>query len=530
LCVYLLHTLSEGALVLQMTTKSTALAELNQLQKELNLLRQEELILSANGLKWYDPAGWKHDLFHQKGDFKFRYVRCGNRFGKTEMGVAEDVAWALGERPWYPKDHPARYAGIPRRKVRLLIIVESWKKADDVLTNFDSGKFWKYIPKASFVDTENDHGGNLQTIRVKSIWGGNSLIKIDTIATYRLSPQSMESSQWDAIHIDEPCPEKLWTAVSRGLIDTGGKAWFTCTPLIHPWINRFFIPSGKDVDHNTEPFANSKKFIITGSSYDNKYNTKENIDDILSDIKKEERDARLFGIPSGAGGIVYSEFDRHLHIFDEDSIPHGWSGLNDPPPHYMMRAAIDTHERTPQAVLHEATISDGRDLHIYYFAEQFDSRYVDTTCHQFNTITMPYVVQQILFDPRAYIESPVDDSTLADVFMSYGIVGEKAIKDPKRAIITVKAKLKERTDSGKATIHFASNLVETLYEFENYLWDPKKANDPLPENNHMMENLGRLLMSHPGVYIDPNEKNETHFGQVKVVDTPNLDLNVSLSL
>ena len=56
------------------------------------------------------------------------------------------------------------------------------------------------------------------------------------------NPMGLESSQWDWIHVDEPIPEGMWNAVSRGLMDTGGSAWFTCTPIAEQWINEFFLP------------------------------------------------------------------------------------------------------------------------------------------------------------------------------------------------------------------------------------------------------------------------------------------------
>jgi hypothetical protein len=512
-----------------MSDRREQLAEIAELRKQISLLKREEIILKQNGLRFYDAAGWKHDLFHRKGDYKFRYVRCGNRFGKSEMGVAEDVAWARGERPWYPATDPARFAGIPKKAVRILLVVENWEKSEDVFTDLSHGKFWRYISPDMFVDYDKEHGGCIDTIRIKSIWGGVSLIKIQTISSFKQSPQTVESSQWDAIHIDEPCPRELWVGASRGLMDTNGKAWFTCTPLIHPWINRFFIPSGMVVDSKSEPFADDNKFVITGTSYDNKYNTREGIDSIADTWKKEERESRLFGIPSDAGGVVYGEFDPNRHIYRADDLPKGWTAIDKPPAHYMIRAAIDTHERTPQAVLHEATIFDGRNTFIYYYAEQFDSRYVHPTAQTFNEITSGRLLQQTLIDPRAYIESPEDDSTLADVFLSYGIVTERATKDPKRAIQAVKAKLLERTEQGNPTVYFSEDLTETLFEFDNYLWNPKKKNDPLPENNHMMENLGRLLLSHNG-YVNPFEENPAHFPQTHPNSNEDLNIDASLTL
>ena len=86
-----------------------------------------------------------------------------------------------------------------------------------------------------------------------------------------------ESSQWDWIHVDEPIPEAMWIANSRGLMDTGGSAWFTCTPIAEQWINKFFLPTklmrssfeggfpgtNTDVDYNMGPSATSQGISLT---------------------------------------------------------------------------------------------------------------------------------------------------------------------------------------------------------------------------------------------------------------------------
>jgi len=520
--------------------------KIREKQRMLALLDQETIILKSDGLKYYRPAGWKHDLFHRKGHYKYRYLRTGNRFGKSELGVVEDIAWCRGERSWYNETDPARYSGIPKRHVRILLIVEDWGKSDDVFTNLENGKFWKYIPKDAFAGYDVGPSGDIDTIKIKSIWGGTSVIKIQTIASFKQSPQRGESSQWDAIHVDEPCPEALWTAVSRGLMDTGGSAWFTCTPLIHPWINRFFIPRGKAVTEKTDPFENEKKFVILGSSYDNKMLTKEHIDDYAKTLKKEERAARITGIPSGAGGFVYDEFDRNIHLYTEDDLKiMGWAGLNDPPrtvwdtdaegnqyvkkPGYMIRAAIDTHERTPQAVLFEATIGTGDECYIFYFAELFETRIIATTANLFNEVVQGRNLFQTLIDPRAYIESPIDQSTLAGEFLNHGIIGEKAPKDLKRGILKVKEYLTKRDSKGRPVVQFSENLRETLFEFEEYMWDLKDPDKPIDENDHMMENLYRLMSTHPG-YVDLDEKTKAHFGQREVFEPQDMDIEVSLEV
>ena len=74
-------------------------------RRELELLRKHNKLRDENGLLCYKPHR-KQEMFHYYGDRKYRYVRTGNRFGKSDMGAAEDVAWAVGARLWLPEDHP----------------------------------------------------------------------------------------------------------------------------------------------------------------------------------------------------------------------------------------------------------------------------------------------------------------------------------------------------------------------------------------------------------------------------------------
>ena len=55
----------------------------------------------AYGINFYRPHA-KQDKFHRAGDKVGRYVRTGNRGGKTKCGAAEDVAWLLGGQNMVP--------------------------------------------------------------------------------------------------------------------------------------------------------------------------------------------------------------------------------------------------------------------------------------------------------------------------------------------------------------------------------------------------------------------------------------------
>ena len=76
------------------------IAELETKQKLRDALQAKLRAKRAFGLPFYKPHP-KQEKFHRAGEFKRRYVRTGNRFGKSDMGAAEDCSWALGYRPFF---------------------------------------------------------------------------------------------------------------------------------------------------------------------------------------------------------------------------------------------------------------------------------------------------------------------------------------------------------------------------------------------------------------------------------------------
>lgn len=476
----------------------------------IRLLKQREIDAATLGVAMYRPHP-KQDKFHRLGNFKFRYLRTGNRFGKSDCGSAEDVAWALGERPWYSKDDPARYVGIPQKCNKILILCTDWGKAKSVFTNETTGKtqgkLWKWIPKGSFVRRSTNHSGEINQVVVKSVWGGESIIVIDTVAAYKQNSLRGESDWYDAIHVDEPIPQEMWTSFARGLVDTGGKAWFTCTPLMEPWINRFFIPSSRIVLNEAEPnyFQDSKqrtnRVVIVGTSYDNPFVAPEDIDEVMDGFSDRERTARLFGRPIDQAGTVHWPFNDE-HVYYET--PPGWADVNIPPLDYTVRCHIDFHRCTPYAVLFSATAPDGT---VYFFDEIWEQCSTDSIAYQIQQKLKNYFVPIIWMDPSGFIKTMQEETTFADDLINYGIVAEKASKDLTRGINMTNNMLQM---SGK--LKFGNHLHRTLFEFESYVYDDpeKKPDKPRDKNDHMMEGLHRLCLGgldyiNPGIFEMPKD-------------------------
>lgn len=500
-------------------TETVPELELIRKRQELALLRQKKKLKEENGVAFYVPHA-KQDLFHRAGKYKRRYVRTGNRFGKSDMGAAEDCAFALGYRPWYKEGDPARTVGIPRHSTKGCIVVQDWDKAHEIFTNTEPGKsrgkLFRFLPKDSIVSTKKGRSGTgISEIVVKSIHGGHSTIHLETVRSYVQNPMGLESSDWDWIHIDEPCPQAMWTAVSRGLVDRNGSAWFTCTPLKEAWINDFFIPSSLTRATFDRPYTDEKasapKWVITGSSRDNPHISKEALAAFEEDISEEERACRIRGIPMALSGLVYKDFDQSVHVYRDT--PAGWDDAQTPPQSYTIRTFIDPHPKTPHAILHFATAPTG---HTFIFREMFRPGLIRDITEHISAQVEGYHVEDFLCDPIAWIENPITGSCMADEFYEAGLPVSPAPKDLSYGILKTQAKFRERDVQGNPTILVHESCEEFLYEIDRYIWQEGKEK-PVDENDHMMENLYRAVLTKLNYVRE--EQREVNYKPIEVTST-----------
>lgn len=479
------------------------MVELRRLQRLVRMKR-------ACGLLFYKPFP-KQDAFHSAGNYKRRYLRTGNRFGKSTVGAAEDAAWAIGERVWYPEGDPRRYVGIPKRATKGLIIVSDWEKAKEIFTNNVEGqargKLFKFLPKDSLGRCPTNNAGVIAEINVKSVHGGYSTIYLDTVKSFKANPMGQESSDWDWIHVDEPCPKEMWVANSRGLIDRNGSAWFTCTPITEPWINDMFIPrSALRKEVTGEIILDENHWMATGSSYDNPHNTSEALAIFEKNLTDEEKACRIGGVPLSLSGLVYKEYKEEVHLLKK--LPYGWDSWLAPPTSYTYRIYIDPHPQTPHAVLFAATCPYGP---VFFWHEIFRKCLIPDLCDMINEVMFGREITSILCDPAAFIQSPIDNMSMADVFLDNGLVVEKAPKDLARGIIETQAFLGARVLSPTGTVmpkcYFSPHLTETLWEFDHYMWSSTKKDKPVDKDDHMMENLYRAVITDHG-FITQTDKIE----------------------
>jgi hypothetical protein len=461
-------------------------------RRRLELLRAKKHAIKEYGLPFYRPSP-KQDAFHRAGGHvKRRMLRAGNRFGKSTCGCAEDCAFALGERPWYPTSDPARYAGIPKHPVKILIITTDWDKVDEIWTSERGdapGKIWTMLPRANVVSKRRNHSGAIDTIEVKSkLYSGNSLIRFDTVKSFKSNPQGSESSDWDVVHVDEPCPEAMFKASARGLVDRHGVAYFTLTPLAEFWINDFFFPQ----DTGGQP--RDGVWSETASIHDNPFLSPQAIKEYLDTLSTEERECREKGIPLHLAGLVYKDFSWDTHVLKE--LPKGWKSWMEPPESWPIYLHIDPHPRTPHAVLFCTVDPLGNR---YYFHDIFRHCGIAELVQEINLVLRNRWLREVRIDPIAFIDMPMPNTKrgttttcMAWDFEDNGLYVEPATKALAHGILRVQENLKQRPPG----MFFTPSCRRTLWEIQRYAWDEGK-DSPVDADDHMMENLYRQELAEP---------------------------------
>jgi hypothetical protein len=468
------------------------------------------------------------------------------------MGAAEACAWALGYRPFYEQtfdvldangihhthqgrpDHPYCYNGIPKSPTKGLIICQDWDKAQEIFTSEEDGigrgKLFKFLPdrrrnddgkSPGIIKTSRTSTGAISLLKVRSKWGGVSSIYLDTVRSYKSDAMGQESSNWDWIMVDEPCPEGMWKAASRGLIDSGGKAWFNCTPLRERWINDMFIPGTrtklKQQEENVFEINGAERWVMVGSMHDNPHLRSSAKKEYIASLTAEEIATRVEGKPAHYQGLIYPQFDYDRHVLYK--MPSNWKDAITPPSSYYIRRSIDPHPKTPHAVLYAATAPTGE---VYIYAEIFQKLLAPELCAEMHFIDQGREITSAPCDWYAFEENNNDGRCMADDFENAGIEIHKADRCLSAGIMAVQAAL-----ARPGFIYVSAQCERFLYEIDCYAWDETKEK-PIDSNDHMMENFYRLVLEGLDYETPPHLRSNYSGKHVAPVDAKILTMDYDL--
>ncbi len=302
---------------------------------------------------------------------KRRLMECGNKNGKTRIGIAEDISHSWGKRYWLKENDPDHK--IPIRIPNQGLI------GCQTLSQSVMQKVWpelKYlIPStASFVPKKNPQG-QITQLTFKRDPEGHKCESEIFIRSYDQDADTFEGMDFDWIHWDEPPPKPIIQAAERGKIVTNAPSWFTMTPLKEAYIYDEYSMKAKNNGGEDDEIA-----VIRGEIWDNcadwcykcridipenypvdiktglsirvvkkcplcgwtvGFMTKAGIIEYLKTLDPEEMEAREKGRWRHLSGLVYKELDREVHLYEDFPIPKSWTKIE----------GIDPHDARPSKYL-----------------------------------------------------------------------------------------------------------------------------------------------------------------------------------
>lgn len=239
--------------------------------------------------------------------------------GKSTAGVNELIWNCLGT-------HPFKRCRTPIKSAVILSDYENHCK------NIFEPKLTEWAPPNSY-KVERNQSGAIRRI----MWNNGS---VTDVYSHDQDKKVFEGSDYSFALFDEPPPAWLFKSVWRGLTDHGGYAVITATPLMDPWLYNEY-KRFKAGEQTLYWF----RFV---SSYENAKNIgdgnealgKTRLDQFADLLDPEERAARLGGEFMQAQGMVFSGWDRSVHLIKPFKWPHDWPIIE----------SIDPHPRKPAGV------------------------------------------------------------------------------------------------------------------------------------------------------------------------------------
>lgn len=323
---------------------------------------------------------------------KRRLMELGNKAGKTRVGIAEDIAHAMGFRVWLQKDDPDYHIKI---KVPNQGLIGCENMLESVPFKIEP-ELRALIPIHCAAEFKKNQTGVVKTVTIPYDYFGKPCGSVINIRSYNQDPSDFEGIDADWIHWDEPPPERILKAAERGKIVTNAPSWFTMTPLKEPYIYdlfslKAFNNGGTDQEtavfrgsiwDNCQDWCKPCDVHIPENNPDNMpewmdqrpvnkcpkcglimgFMPKAGIDEYLKTLDPEEREAREEGKWAHLSGLVYKELDRNLHVYEDFTIPSSW----------MRVEGIDPHDARPThwlfgAVSPEEVEINGKQKNRIYF-------------------------------------------------------------------------------------------------------------------------------------------------------------------
>lgn len=357
---------------------------------------------------------------------RFRVVNCGRRFGKTTLATLEMLSKAV--------------SGDDKR---ICYIAPTYQQARDIA--------WQELKKLAEPVKISYNEARLE-VRVNTQQGGESLIMLrgwESIETLR-------GQFFDFLVLDEVAMYRhffmVWQEVLRPtLTDRTGEGLFISTPK---GFNHFF-----DLYNKQDDDKDYSSFHYT--SYDNPHLPVEELEKARDELTEDRFAQEYMADFRKTEGLVYKEFDRDKHIFDEEY-------------HTVVEriVGIDWGYTNPTGVLY---IERDTDEHFWIMWETYET---GKTAEETTEYLASFPVDSAYPDPA--------EPDRAAILRKAGI----RVMDVNKSVIAGIDCVRELFKANR--IHIHKSCVNFINELETYSYKQKKANhntpeEPIKEADHLVD-------------------------------------------
>lgn len=469
-----------------------ALAKLREVKEEKIFRFQNEKF------RFYEPNGKCEEFINNVGglneDGKPNFIvlfSAANGVGKTcvSANIVAHLLWGQdSENPYFDlplfKDFPfpkkGRIVSDPENlKVNLIPTLKEW---------FPEGRY-----KAKKAGKQYD-----------SNWTTDTGWEFD-IMSYEQDAKEFESATLGWAWFDEPPTEAIFKAtVSR--MRKGGIIFISETPLYAAWLYDHIIANpdqdlatkGQRVYIEADVEAACIQHGIRG------HLEHEHIERMIAEYSEDEKQARVYGKFQHLIGLRFKQFSRPIHVIKPFNI-----NFKD----FSVYEALDPHPRNPDATMWLAVDRQGRK----FICDELWLKCQGGTeelAERIKKKADQYRIERRIIDPSALIEDQHTKRSLHGNLASLGLsyieaskmrsMSDRRIED---ALTYQKVNLNGSEEMIKAPeIYIFDTCVRTIYEFEHLRWDEwtgkqsekkDQKEKTVDKDDHMIENLGRLLIQEP---------------------------------
>lgn len=451
-------------------------AKNNDPQNATEAMRLLAETLRAGSLRPNMHSYTPHDKqikFHNSRKKRRLYIG-GNRSGKTTGGIVEDLWWATDTHPYLDTPEPpirGRIVGtdflngisktvlpeISRWVPVTALRGQSWTTAYDKLErvlNFDNGSFIEFM-------------------------------------SYDQDLDKFAGTSRHFIHFDEEPPKDIYNENMARLIDTGGSAWLTMTPVDGmTWVfDTLYLP-GKEGSNVID--------VIEVEMSENPHLAQAEVEEFLSSLDADEREARGKGKFVQLGGLIFKGFSRDRNVVERFNV------LDHPD--WLLAASLDHGFNAPTCWLWHAVSPDGQ---VVTFKEHYrNGLTIDEHARIVHAINKEIgrVPEFYIGDPSIRNTDPITGTSIHEEYIKYGVPLILGNNDVRAGIVKMARYLKPNA-ADKPNWLISVDCPRLIWEFGRYRWktyassklsrDNNVQEAPHKKDDHALDSARYFIMSRP---------------------------------